>query len=86
MGKLVNSFLQKEGSILFHSMLMVSNGLKVVEMFPGYFVFNVRPNILYRVHVWTLRLEPDGLGWVLKPRFGGLCSVGRSIVLLKNNI
>ena len=28
--------------------------------------------------------EPDGL--ILKPRFGGICGVGRSIVLLKNNI
>ena len=29
-----------------------------------------QPNILYRVQVYTLRLEPDGL--VLKPHFGGV--------------
>ena len=46
----------------------------------------MRPNILYRVQVWTLtgpKHEPDGL--VLKPRFWWSC-VGWSIVLLKNNI
>ena len=56
-------------------------------MFPGLFVYHVRPNILYMVQIWTLtrpKHEPDGL--VLKPGFGDLCSVGRSIVLLKNNI
>ena len=50
---------------------------QTVDEFLGSFVFNVRRNILYSVELWDLSLIDC---------FGGLCSVGRSIVMLKNNI
>lgn len=51
-------------------------------MSPSPFEFNLRPNIHYRVQIWTLTWsfhEPDGL--VLKPLLGHLCSIGKKIIV-----
>ncbi len=59
------------------------NGFKqfiVEKCLPDPFEFNLRPNIHYRVQIWTLTWsfhEPDGL--VLKTLLGDLCSIGKKI-------
>ena len=74
--------------MLFYSMLMDSNSWWVVEKcFPVSLclMWDQIFSIGFKSGLWPgPKHEPDGL--VLKPCFGGLCSVGRSIVLLKNNI
>jgi len=57
-------------------------------MSPNSFELNVRRDIIhYRVQIWTLtRPKHDPHGLVLKPIFVCLCNLGRSIVLLKNNL
>lgn len=86
MSKLADSFLDKEESVLFCSMLMVSKSSWVVEKFLPVNLRLMWTQILSRVQIWTLirdKYEPDGLVFKL---LGCRCSVGRSIVLLKNII